>query len=281
MVVLDFSKAFDHVPNQRLLRKLHHYGIRSSTYHWISSFLSGRTQKVIVEGCSSDCSSRNYIKSLWKDSTGIAPLKDNGRLFNASKDKADILNRQYQSVFTQEDPDTQVPDPDGKPYPDMNNIYVSEDGVRKLLQKSNPRKATGPDMIPARLLKECAEELAPILAIIYNKSIQTGKVPDDWKKANVSAVFKKGQRYDPANYRPVSLTCLCCKILEHIIVSSVMKHVDTQSILTDCQHGFRARRSCESQLVTLTHDLASSLDNGKQTDMVVLDFSKAFDRVPH
>ena len=162
MVVLDFSKAFDRVPHQRLLRKLHHYGIRGSTYHWISSFLSGRTQKVIVEGCSSDSSSRNYIKSLRKDSTGIAPLKDNGRLFNASKDKADILNRQYQSVFTQEDPDTQVPDPDGKPYPDMNNIYVSEDGVRKLLQKSNPRKATGPDMIPARLLKECAEELAPI-----------------------------------------------------------------------------------------------------------------------
>ena len=136
-------------------------------------------------------------------------------------------------------------------------------------------------MIPARLLKECAEELAPILAIIYNKSIQTGIVPDDWKKANVSAVFKKGQRYDPANYRPVSLTCLCCKTLEHIIVSSVMKHVDSHKILTDCQHGFRARRSCETQLVTLTHDLASSLDSGIQTDMVVLDFSKAFDRVPH
>ena len=188
---------------------------------------------------------------------------------------------QYQSVFTKEDQDTQVPDPEGKPYPDMNNIHVSEEGVRKLLQKSNPRKATGPDMIPVRLLKECSEELAPILAIIYNKSLQTGIVPDDWKKTNVSAAFKKGKRYDPANYRPVSLTCLCCKILEHIIVSSVMKHVDTYSILTDCQHGFRARRSCETQLVNLTHDLASSLDNGIQTDMVVLDFSKAFDRVPH
>ena len=138
----------------------------------------------------------NYIKSLRKDSTGIAPLKDNGRLFNTSKDKADILNRQYQSVFTKEDQDTQVPDPEGKLYPDMNNIHISEEGVRKLLQKSNPRKATRPDMIPARLLKECSEEQAPILAIIYNKSLQTGNVPDDWKKANVSAVFKKGQRYD-------------------------------------------------------------------------------------
>ena len=117
--------------------------------------------------------------------------------------------------------------------------------------------------------------------IIYNKSLQTGNVPDDWKKANVSAVLNKGQRYDPANYLPVSLTCLCCKIFEYIIVSSVMKHVYAYSILTDCQHGFRARRSCETQLVTLTHDLASYLDSGIQTNMVGLDFSKAFDRVPH
>ena len=223
----------------------------------------------------------SYIKSLRKDSTGIAPLKDNGRLFNSSKDKADILNRQYQSVFTQEDPDSSIPDPDGNPFPAMKDISVTEEGVKKLLQKANPRKASGPDMIPARFLKECAEDLAPILVIIFSKSLQTGTVPDDWKTANVSAVFKKGQRYDPANYRPVSLTCLCCKMLEHIIVSNVMKHVDANTILTDCQHGFRARRSCETQLVTLLHDLASTLDMGTQMDMVVLDFSKAFDRVPH
>ena len=136
-------------------------------------------------------------------------------------------------------------------------------------------------MIPARLLKECSEELSPLLTIIFSKSLKTGTVPDDWKSANVSAIFKKGQRYDPANYRPVSLTCLCCKILEHVIVSNVLKHLDYHKILTDCQHGFRARRSCETQLVTLCHDLASSLDKGIQTDMLVLDFSKAFDRVPH
>ena len=172
----------------------------------------------------------SYIKSLRKDSTGIAPLKDNGRLFNSSKDKADILNRQYQSVFTQEDPDSSIPDPDGNLFPAMKDISVTKEGVKKLLQKANPRKASGPDMIPARFLKECAEDLAPILVIIFNKSLQTGTVPDDWKTANVSAVFKKGQRYDPANYRPVSLTCLCCKMLEHIIVSNVMKHVDANTI---------------------------------------------------
>ena len=76
----------------------------------------------------------------------------------------------------------------------MHQFTVSEEGVRKLLQKSNPRKDSGPDMIPARLLEECAEDLAPMLAIIiFNKSLQTGTVPEDWKTANVSAVFKKGQ----------------------------------------------------------------------------------------
>ena len=93
-------------------------------------------------------------------------------------------------------------------------------------------------------------------------------------------VFKKGQCYDLVNYRTVSLTCIYCKILEHIIVSNVIKHVGANKILTDCQHGFRARGSCETQLVTLIYDLASTLDKGTQMDMVALDFSKAFDRVP-
>ena len=116
--------------------------------------------------------------------------------------------------------------------------------------------------IPARILRECSEELAPILTIVLNRTLQTGRVPEDLKQANVSAVFKKGQRYDLANYRSVSLTCLCCKMLEHIITSSIMKHVDHHQILSDCQHGFRARRSCETQLVTLINDLSSSLDRG-------------------
>ena len=224
----------------------------------------------------------SYIKSLRKDSSGIAPLKDNGRLFNSPTDKANILNHQYHSVYTQEDPSSATPDPDGTPLPDMDNITVTEQGVKKLLQKSNPQKATGPDMIPARLLRECSEELAPILTIVFNRTLQTGCVPEDSKQANVSAVFTKDQRYNPAaNYRPVSLTCLCCKMLEHIITSSIMKHVDHHQIFSDCQHGFWTRRSCETQLVTLINDLSSSLDRGDQTDMLILDFSKAFDRVPH
>ena len=83
------------------------------------------------------------------------------------------------------------------------------------------------------------------------------------------------------NYRPVSLISLCCKLREHIITSNIMAHLEQHKILTNCQHSFRARRTCEIQLLTLVHELAQTADKGGQTDLVILDFSKASDRVPH
>ena len=97
----------------------------------------------------------------------------------------------------------------------------------------------------------------------------------------MTAIYKKGTHHDAANYRPVSLTSLCCKLLEHFIVSKTVNHLERYNILDDCQHGFRAKRSCETQILTLYHELAASLDKKIQTDMIILDFSKAFDRVPH
>jgi hypothetical protein len=119
------------------------------------------------------------------------------------------------------------------------------------------------------------------LTLIFQKSLDEGNIPNDWRTTNVTAIFKKGEWYKASNYRPVSLTSLCCKVQEHIIVSSILKHLDAHQILTDCQHWFRARRSCETQLLTLAHELLSSLDVGYQHDLIILDFSKAFDRVPH
>ena len=231
----------------------------------------------------------------------------------------------------------------------MDEILVT-DGVLKVLQKTNPRKATGPDCIPACILKNYAAELAPILTLISNMSLKECTVAEDWKHANVIAFHKKGAWHDAANYRPVSLTSLCCKLLEHVKVSSTVKHhekyrkslyfrvffilrfsdhrplrgdqnsqcttfsyvnstctnvswepevhewsnpqiltkikfmqiiVNLQfNILNDCEHGFRVKRSCETQIFTLYHELASSLDRNIQTDMVILGFSKAFHHVP-
>ena len=150
----------------------------------------------------------------------------------------------------------------------------------------NVHKAPGPDGLNARVLKECSTQISPILALIYNESLAQGNVPDDWRHVNVSLVFKKGEKYDAANYRPVSLTCICCKTLEHILVGNINKHLALDSILADCQHGFQSRRSCETQLVQFVHDIISNLDGAmnrghKQTDLIIMDFAKAFDKVPH
>jgi hypothetical protein len=227
----------------------------------------------------------SYVNSLRNGQNNISSLRENGILRTDSKDKANILNHQFHSVFTEEGSGTLPPLGTGQ-FPKMNDIYVNPNGVRSYLGKLNPNKASGPDTINARMLKECCNELGDILTAIFNKSIKTGQVPDDWRKANVAPIFKKGEKYDPSNYRPVSLTCISCKVLEHILVSNIMKHLQTNNILVDSQHGFRSRRSCETQLVQFIQDIALNLDKGygkrhKQTDVIVMDFAKAFDKVPH
>ena len=131
----------------------------------------------------------------------------------------------------------------------MGDITVDPKGVSKLLDGLNIHKASGPDGLNTRVIKERSNEISPILALIYNESLARGEVPDEWRQANVSPAFKKGEKYDAANYRPVLLTCICCKTLEHILVSNINKHLALDSILADCQHGFRSQRPCETQLV--------------------------------
>ena len=97
----------------------------------------------------------------------------------------------------------------------------------------------------------------------------------------MTPIYKKGQRYIPANYRPISLTCISSKLMEHIVASSIMGHADANEILYPLQHGFHTSMSCESQLLCFTDDITKNLQRGKQTDVLVMDFSKAFDKVDH
>ena len=101
------------------------------------------------------------------------------------------------------------------------------------------------------------------------------------RSAKVAPIFKKGYKSKPSNYRPVSLTSICCKIVEHILHSHIMKFFEGHHILPDFQHGFRKNRLCESQLIITINDLARGLDNSQQIDGIRLDFSKAFNKVPH
>ena len=224
----------------------------------------------------------SHISSKRHDNNGVAPLRGpSGATFTGDKDRANLLNNQFCSVFNQAADSNDLPDLGPSPFPPIPHIQVSVNGVTKLLKKLNPHKSSGPDAIPARLLKELADSLGPVLRIIYQASIDTGTVPDVWKTALVTPVFKKGDRSKPANYRPISLTVICCKLLEHILHSSIMRHLDAHSILTNVQHGFRKARSCETQLLTVVDNIAHNLDNGLQTDVILLDFAKAFDKVSH
>ena len=104
---------------------------------------------------------------------------------------------------------------------------------------------------------------------------------DDWRSANITSIFKQGDRQQPSNYRPVSLTSIVSKLFEQIVNSNIMKHLETNNILTDHQYGFRHSRSCETLLITLLHELSHCYDIGIQTDITFTDFAKAFDTVPH
>ena len=221
-----------------------------------------------------------FIKSKKQDSTGISSLKQGSKVIFDSKGKATIFNEQFCSVFTSEDT-TNLPSFDDPDFPAMNKITVTTDGVLKLLQNLNTKKATGPDLIPARILKDLAVEISPILSCIFQQSLDTGCVPSAWRIANISPIYKKGDRSTASNYRPVSIISICSKIIEHIIFSQIMDHFDNHQVLTDAQHGFRSGRSCETQLLITTNDLAKALDDRGEVDGIVLDFSKAFDRVPH
>ena len=163
----------------------------------------------------------------------------------------------------------------------MPQISIHNPGILKLLSNLNPHKACGPDNINSRILKELREHTAPILTLLFIKSLETGTTPTDWKHANVAPVFKKGEKYKPVNYRPISLTCICCKLMEHIITSNVMQHLEDNNILYNLQHGFRKARSCESQLIDFTQELNSKNNQNIQTDLIIMDFAKAFDKVPH
>ena len=147
---------------------------------------------------------------------------------------------------------------------------------------SKPNKVSGPDNLSPRVhvLKEYASIIAPLLRTVYQKLLDTLADPNDWKQSTVSPVYKKGDRYQPANYRPISLMCICRKIMEHIITSN-MKRYHESNHLHHRQHGFRAQRSCEAQLVELTSEILELMDQQQEVDVCVLDFSKVFDKVNH
>ena len=173
----------------------------------------------------------SYVKSKRNDNIGVSGLKKGGILYQESSDKANILNEQLKSVFTKENPNEKVPEINSEKFPSINSIKVDISGMEKLLKNLETKKASGPDQLSNIVLKECYNELAPIISHLFQLSLDNGTLPEDWRNENISPTFKKGDRHTAANYRPVSLTCVFCKMLEHIICRHIMGHLEQYNIL--------------------------------------------------
>jgi len=131
------------------------------------------------------------------------------------------------------------------------------------------------------VLRELADVTAEPLSIIFERSWRTGEVPEDWRKANVTSVFKKGKKEDPGNYRPVSLTSIPGKVIKQLILEVIKKQVEEKKVIRSSQHGFTKGKSCLTNLIAFYDGMTSWVDEGRAVDVVCLDFSKAFDTVSH
>ena len=167
----------------------------------------------------------SHVKEETKNKSTIGDLRDkDGDLKTEDQEKANILNDFFSSVFTVEG-NSKLPDFEQKVKDEdcINQIEINAVKVLKQLKSLNVSKSCGPDNCHPFFLKECAEEIYLPLTDIFHKSLSSGVIPDDWKKANITCIFKKGNKQDPGNYRPVSLTSVICKLLERTVREEIVK----------------------------------------------------------
>ena len=223
----------------------------------------------------------NYYRARTKSPENVPDLTDaDGNKVSDDSARANILNNFFCSVFTKEDM-TNIPPVQPRFPTSMSDITINRDTVLKKLQGLNTRKSEGPDNINPRLLFELREQLALPLSILFSKSLTSSVIPDDWREAIVAPIHKKGDKSNAANYRPISLTCIACKLMESIIKDQLLDYLKTNDLLSHDQHGFTPGKSCVSNLLESLDSWLNDLDAGHGVDVIFLDFAKAFDSVPH
>ena len=194
-------------------------------------------------------------------------------------DKAEALSGFFSSVFTKESPGDWNP-VDWHQTEISDDLVITEKVILKELESLDITKSMGPDNLNARVLHETRQKIAPILTRILTESWQSGELPHDWKLANVSAIHKKDSKTDPNNYRPISLTAICCKIMERIIKRHIFNFLFRNYIISDQQFGIVPGRSTTLQLLRALEDWTAELDSGNEVDIIYIGFQRAFDTVP-
>ena len=187
----------------------------------------------------------------------------------------------YSSVFTRE-PSGPIPEPKQQETSAANHTTLfSEAIIKKKLTTLNTSKSPGPDNLHSRVLKEVAQSIAKPIQQLFSLTMNKGSLPLIWKRANVSPIFKKGKKQLASNYRPVSLTCILCKVQESIIRDDLIAHMNANGLISKRQFGFLSGRSIILQLLHVVDEWTDILDAGGTIDVCYMDFMKAFDKVPH
>ena len=227
----------------------------------------------------------SYVRSKSKTKVKVGPLKDqDGNVVSDSKGMSTIFSDYFSTVFTKEDV-SNMPIVRQHARVDENccieNIEVNELRILKAFNGLKENKAAGVDDLNSSFILGSKDGLVKPLEMIFKHSLETGEIPNDWKKANVTAIFKKGSKKEASNYRPVSLTSHVCKILERIIKEDLVSYLESNKLILDSQHGFRNKKSCLTNLLEFTQFVGNKIDAGEPVDVIYLDFQKAFDKVPH
>ncbi|PKU30181.1 rna-directed dna polymerase from mobile element jockey-like [Limosa lapponica baueri] len=216
-----------------------------------------------------------------KTKEDVGPLrKETGDLVTQDIEKAEVLNA---SVFTGKGSNhtAQVTEGKNRGYKNEEMPIIGEDQVQDHIRNLKVHKSMGPDEIHLWVLRELADEVVKPLYIIFEKSWQSGEVPADWKRGKITPSFKKGKMEGLGNYRPVSLTSVPSKIIEQILLESLLRHVENKEVIGDSQYGFTNGKSCQPNLVALHHGVTALVDKRRATDVIYLDLCKAFHAVPH
>jgi ribonuclease P/MRP protein subunit RPP40 len=207
-------------------------------------------------------------------------MSSEGTLTNSDKDTADAFNDFFASVFSDSEIDLPaIPLPVSEQK--LSTFAVSIDAIKRVFRSLPNHSSPGPDGISNILLKEGGHDLLLLVYNLFSLIISLGVLPTEWKTAEVVPIFKKGNRNDCKNYRPISLTCTLCKVFERLLKDVMLDFLMTNDLLNRSQHGFLPKRSCCSALLTFVEEVTSSISDNMAVDSVYLDFSKAFDSVPH
>ena len=221
-----------------------------------------------------------------KQSNVINCIKYGNDEFVNHKDIANVMNNSFVDVAKKLKLANVLTAGDAIQYVDKTTtvfsfLQITERDIMKSFDTIPKHKATGLDELPTRILKDCLPCIVKPLCHIINLSLTEGKIPDDWKSARVSPIFKGGDAKDPLNYRPISILPVLSKVLEKLVFTQIYKYFDDNDLFTDVQFGFRPNFSTFLALLTITENMRTSLDKGLAIGMVTLDLKKAFDMVPH